>query len=322
MCAILKDEKPYVEEWVAYHRLIGVDHFYLYDNEKPLVLAELLKAHSKYVTVIPWQVAFDSGEFLVRSPQSKAYNHFIENYSQDYDWVLPIDGDEFLVLKKDVVLSKFLEGKDSKFSYAFNWRNFGNNGNFNQVHGGILDRLTMRDAEFSDEVKTLAPCAGIVAYASAHFPLLKPGYGRLDAMGRKLLGDSCADYGQRNIRHGYLEYTAYIHHYRCRSLVDWLNRPARGRAAQNTFNAPENSWRDSRRWSFEEFAKNVSILENQVEDLTLARWAPRICEYLTQLNKNTLLNQVKIVPNQSPSQILSESDEKINAENFNKELSL
>ena len=31
--AILKDEDAFVEEWVAYHRILGVDHFYLYDND-------------------------------------------------------------------------------------------------------------------------------------------------------------------------------------------------------------------------------------------------------------------------------------------------
>src|SRR5262245_25609317 len=40
--AILKDEDPFVEEWVAYHRLIGVDHFYLYDNDPRQPLRERL----------------------------------------------------------------------------------------------------------------------------------------------------------------------------------------------------------------------------------------------------------------------------------------
>lgn len=32
MCRIFKDEAPYLEEWIEYHRLVGVDRFYLYDN--------------------------------------------------------------------------------------------------------------------------------------------------------------------------------------------------------------------------------------------------------------------------------------------------
>ena len=31
-CAIFKDEAPYLLEWLAFHRMIGVDLFVLYDN--------------------------------------------------------------------------------------------------------------------------------------------------------------------------------------------------------------------------------------------------------------------------------------------------
>ena len=32
ICAILKDETPYLIEWVEHHLQIGVEHFVLYDN--------------------------------------------------------------------------------------------------------------------------------------------------------------------------------------------------------------------------------------------------------------------------------------------------
>ncbi|WP_369598480.1 glycosyltransferase family 2 protein, partial [uncultured Muribaculum sp.] len=32
LCLIFKDEEPYLKEWIDYHILIGVDHFYLYNN--------------------------------------------------------------------------------------------------------------------------------------------------------------------------------------------------------------------------------------------------------------------------------------------------
>ena len=31
-CAIFQNEAPYLKEWIEYHRLIGVEHFYLYNN--------------------------------------------------------------------------------------------------------------------------------------------------------------------------------------------------------------------------------------------------------------------------------------------------
>ena len=32
ICAIFKNESMYMKEWIEYHRIIGVDHFYLYNN--------------------------------------------------------------------------------------------------------------------------------------------------------------------------------------------------------------------------------------------------------------------------------------------------
>ena len=31
-CAIFRDEAAYLAEWIAFHRLVGVEHFFLYDN--------------------------------------------------------------------------------------------------------------------------------------------------------------------------------------------------------------------------------------------------------------------------------------------------
>src|SRR5207248_10986601 len=32
ICAIFKNEAPYLREWIEFHRLVGVSHFYLYRN--------------------------------------------------------------------------------------------------------------------------------------------------------------------------------------------------------------------------------------------------------------------------------------------------
>jgi hypothetical protein len=32
ICAVFRDEAPYLAEWVEFHRLVGVEHFFLYDD--------------------------------------------------------------------------------------------------------------------------------------------------------------------------------------------------------------------------------------------------------------------------------------------------
>ena len=40
--AIFKDEGKYLKEWLDYHLLAGVDHFYLYNNDSSDDYAEVL----------------------------------------------------------------------------------------------------------------------------------------------------------------------------------------------------------------------------------------------------------------------------------------
>lgn len=42
VCAIVTFEDPFVQEWLVYHRLLGVQQFYLFDFEGSLATSELM----------------------------------------------------------------------------------------------------------------------------------------------------------------------------------------------------------------------------------------------------------------------------------------
>ena len=56
VCAIFKDEAPYLLEWIAFHKMIGVDLFVLYDNGSTDGGPELIRRSSfaRNVTLIEW----------------------------------------------------------------------------------------------------------------------------------------------------------------------------------------------------------------------------------------------------------------------------
>src|SRR3954467_5375423 len=56
VCAIFKDEAPYLLEWLAFHKLVGVDLFVLYDNGSSDGGGDVIRASSfaKNVTLIDW----------------------------------------------------------------------------------------------------------------------------------------------------------------------------------------------------------------------------------------------------------------------------
>ena len=43
--AVLQNEAPYIKEWIEYHRLVGVERFYIYDNESTDNVKEILKPY-------------------------------------------------------------------------------------------------------------------------------------------------------------------------------------------------------------------------------------------------------------------------------------
>jgi glycosyl transferase family 92 len=90
ICAIFKDEAPYLLEWIAFHKIIGVDLFVLYDNGSSDGGAELIRQSSfaRNVTILYWQD---------RPGQLSAYRHFHATYADAFTWVAFIDIDEFIV---------------------------------------------------------------------------------------------------------------------------------------------------------------------------------------------------------------------------------
>ena len=145
--AILKDEDAFVEEWVAYHRILGVDHFYLYDNDPRQPLSEILARHGDYVTVRPWLIGHDDPSYPGRTKQIKAYTHCLENGAGRYDWVAFIDCDEFIALEEHRDLKAFLAEFEGHDSIALNWHVFGHNGYYDDPPGLVIECLTRRMKE-------------------------------------------------------------------------------------------------------------------------------------------------------------------------------
>ena len=47
VCAIYRDEGPYLREWIELHRLVGVERFFLYDNGSSDDHLEILAPYRK-----------------------------------------------------------------------------------------------------------------------------------------------------------------------------------------------------------------------------------------------------------------------------------
>lgn len=102
VCAIFKNEAKYLKEWIEYHMLIGIDHFYLYNIESTDRFANILKDYIKKetVTLINWPDLGrnQSDEIGILGMQIPAYENAIHVVAKnETEWLIFIDIDEFLL---------------------------------------------------------------------------------------------------------------------------------------------------------------------------------------------------------------------------------
>lgn len=121
ICLIFKDEAKYLQEWIEYHKIIGVDHFYLYNNFSEDDYMDILNPYidAGDVTLIDWPYKF---------AQIRAYEDAYKKFKDETQWLGYIDTDEFINLRADNSIKDMLNRFRKYPSVFFHWRMFGTSG--------------------------------------------------------------------------------------------------------------------------------------------------------------------------------------------------
>ena len=140
--SILKNEAPYLKEWLDYHLVAGVDHFYLYDNDSPDNQLEVATPYIEAGLVDYFKVP---GKFM----QMVAYNDAVKNFKFQSRYLAFIDGDEFIFPKTNrgvvEIVDEILSQNDDAGGLAVNLHQFGSNGEIQADYSrGVLERFTRR----------------------------------------------------------------------------------------------------------------------------------------------------------------------------------
>jgi hypothetical protein len=150
----MKNECPYILEWVAFHRIIGFSEIFVYDNDSTDNTSDLLTRleSANIVKSIAWPSVAGV------PPQRAAYADVLPRVRSE--WVCFIDADEFINLKLDETIGAFLQRFPAGASaIAMNWRVFGSNGLSTFEPGLVTGRFTRgsrRDAPVNRHCKTIA----------------------------------------------------------------------------------------------------------------------------------------------------------------------
>lgn len=231
--AIMKGEEKFIDEWLAYHLVIGVDRFLIYDNDPALPLAKFLEDYADVVKVVPWDrcLSLKGGN----NNQLAAYMDALGKVTTP--WAAFIDADEFITLRKHASLKTFLKDFDQYGAVCLSWHVFGHNGYYNDPPNLIMASLTRRRLLPGNQVKTISKVEAIAYFKTPHQGEMKPGFQAVDANKNLFLPQNYP--GKTDVAH--------INHYVCRSFENWMKRVSRGDVYYSKEDCPE-----SLRWRFSE----------------------------------------------------------------------
>ncbi|HYE50824.1 MAG TPA: glycosyltransferase family 92 protein [Azospirillaceae bacterium] len=220
ICAIAKNEARYLREWVAFHRLVGVEHFLIFDNDStdrtPALLAEI--AAEGFLDWMPWPSQPGT------PPQLAAYGEGLRRLRDRCRWIAFIDLDEFLVPLEGTDVKPILRDYQTAGGLAVPWRIYGSSGLHEDDGRLVLSRFTRRAAD-DDPVNGTVKTVVRGTYASApgvHVPQLSAG--RIVDEHRRVVGalgdpDRHAVPDARRL---------VLRHYFCKSWAEWENKRNRG----------------------------------------------------------------------------------------------
>lgn len=121
ICAIFKNEANYMKEWIEFHQMMGVDHFYLYNNNSADDYFSVLSQYIEkgIVTLVEWPEV---------PGQLTAYKNWYENYRFETKWVSFLDLDEFICPLKDSSIDSWLLNFNKYPVVKMYWQMFGTSG--------------------------------------------------------------------------------------------------------------------------------------------------------------------------------------------------
>lgn len=218
ICAIFRNEAPYLREWIEFHRLAGVERFYLYQNRSEDDWQAVLDpfVNEGVVEITDWSMAPPA--------QMQAYQHFIDRHKGEPGWVAILDCDEFLFSPCYPSIADVLDQvPESWGAVGVNWLMFGASGQEAPSAEPVIERFTFRRADNFHahvHIKTVGRMDHMEGSGSDPHHFRVRG-GTFSENGERIEGPFSPHPSHRLLR---------INHYHTKSRQEYLQRIARGKA--------------------------------------------------------------------------------------------
>lgn len=199
VCTIFNDEAPYLKEWIEYHEMLGVEHFYLYNFFSEDNYLEVLAPYinSGLVELKDWGYVFNNWEEW-KGIQVACYNDCIKNSKFQTEWLAFIDADEFVFPVKDYTIPEALQRYDEYAGVVINWQLYGSSDYYklplNMLMTEVLIKRAEIDYEENQQYKTIIRPKYVKEAKSAHYFVFKNGYKAVNTSFKPLEQIRISDY--------------------------------------------------------------------------------------------------------------------------------
>jgi glycosyl transferase family 92 len=253
--AIYRDEAPYLREWIEFHRLMGVERLFLYNNRSTDDHLEVLAPYIEDGTVV-WE------DWPIFPVQLEAYQSCVETHRHDARWIAFIDVDEFLFSPTGRSLPDVLRDFEEHPGVGVNTLVFGTSGHQTPPAGLVVENYTRR-------LGVDRPRTGAIKSIVDPTRVLKPGKvpHYFHYAGRQRAVNERFEPIQGHVHRPPSVDLLRINHYFTRSQVE---RERKLRALRADAGVARNT----------EGVEERDLRLNEAEDETLAAYAPAIREAL------------------------------------------
>lgn len=243
LIAICRWEAGRIAEWLSYHRSIGYEHAYIYNNDED--------PSDLYNALIPF--ICNNNPFVTyyhnraQGMQRWSYLHCFENHGDEFEWFSLFDIDEYLSIRRFKNINDFVlsYGKDIECIYV-NWTFFGHSGQTERNAGSVLLNYVYRQDGLDPHTKVITKMSAVQpnmirekAFRPPEIVRFNHGWDESIALGMRrinVLGDDMSHYYEDFskarpyilAKSNEIFSTAVLHHYAFQSENDFARRMQRG----------------------------------------------------------------------------------------------
>ncbi|MCM2560961.1 glycosyltransferase family 2 protein [Lutimaribacter sp. EGI FJ00015] len=289
----MKNEAPYIVEWVAYHRAMGVDTFLIYTNDCSDGTSEILDRLQE-MGVLQHR---NNDNWKGNSPQQYALNQALkEPVIKNADWIIHIDVDEFINVRcGNGTLDDFFAAVPDATNVAMTWRLFGHSGVHRLSDEFVIAQFDACAPKYCPKphtvwgFKTMFRNIGAYAKISCHRPnklgeAFENQVKWVNGSGKDMTRE-VAKNGWRSSKKSIGYDLLQLNHYALRSAESFLIKRQRGRALHVDRSIGLNywirmDWGDARDVTIQ---RNIPRLRAEydrlMQDKVLARWHAKGLEW-------------------------------------------